>query len=134
MWRSETLLSIAVHPLFFQRLDKVVQGITSSLERALQDSFPVFFFLDGYFARLPEKIVKPAVNLAICIQTLPVRYSITPQLTFPPVKVQHILFPTVLDGTIARDIASRKTLSLHSNVIVDKNGRIGDRVMNRSLA
>ncbi|MCJ1380510.1 hypothetical protein MMC17_003618 [Xylographa soralifera] len=128
-WRSETLLSIAAVPWFVHGLEEVVKAVGSSLKGALQDNFPILFFLDACFAKLLEKIVKPAVELAILIWTLPVRYTVTPQLTFPPLKDEQILFPTILDRAIAKDIETRKTLTLHSNIVVDKNGCIGDRVM-----
>ncbi|MCJ1433641.1 hypothetical protein MMC27_003004 [Xylographa pallens] len=128
-WRSETLLSIAAMPSFVQGLNEMVQAEANLLRDVIQYSFPILFSLDDCFANLPERIVKPAVDLAMLIQTLPVRYKFTPQLDFPPLQVEQILFPTVLDHATVRDIETRKKLTLHSNVILDKNGCVADKIM-----
>ena len=116
-------------PSFVQELNEMVQAEANSLRNAIRYSFPVLFSLDDCFAKLAEQIVKPAVDLAMLIQTQPVRYKYTPQLDFPPLQLKPVMFPTVLDHATVRDIETRKKLTLHSNIIMDRNGCVGDKIM-----
>jgi len=128
-WRSETLLSIAANPEFVRGLNEMVQVVANALKEALNDNFPILFFLNGCFAKLQEQIVKPAVDLAIMIQTSTVSYRFFPQLTDCALQVEQVIFPSALDHAIVRDIETRKTLTLRSKVVSDKIGCVGDRIM-----
>ncbi|MCJ1404054.1 hypothetical protein MMC11_007278 [Xylographa trunciseda] len=128
-WRSETLLSFTATPEFAQELNRQVQAISNTLKEALRENFPILIFLDDCFTKLQEQIVKPAVDLAIVMQKLPVLYGLIPQLSFPPISVDQILFPAALECAVVKDMATRKTLTLRSKVVSDKHGCVGDRVM-----
>jgi len=107
----------------------MVQVVANVLEEVLNDNFPILFFLYGCFAKLPEQIVKPAVELAIMIQTSTVSYRFFPRLAVSPLQVEQVIFPSTLDNFFVRDIETRKTLTLRSKVVSDEIGCVGDRIM-----
>ena len=83
---------------------------------------------------LYEKVIKPAVDLAITMQTSMTTYQFDIQAPSDTLFMPYSVSEASLGRCQMIDVATRKTLKPDSPVVADSNGNIGDRIMTLSPA
>ncbi|MCJ1244452.1 hypothetical protein MMC30_001650 [Trapelia coarctata] len=120
-WRSETLKALAND----KRMQVVGQDVANEIFRVLEQIFPIVRGQRESFMRLYERIIVPAIKLAIDIQVSSALYRFLPdsleELVLECGKVRIDALKQV--GMI--DVKTRKTLRLDSPVVADEQGYIG---------
>ena len=127
-WRSETLTSIAVSTEFTGVLTKECKYLEKNIFGELELFFPIIKGDHDSLATFDEKVLRPAVNLAIAIQTSPTIYTFRPRMTREAISKSLILSKEDLVDSKIIDAKTAKTLKADSPVVAKQNGTIGNQI------
>ena len=75
-----------------------------------------------------EKVIGPAIDLAVTMQTSPTPYTLTPPMWTTTIGTQYLLSRDDLAYHKAIDARTGKTLKIDSPVVANREGRIGEQI------
>ncbi|KAG6994105.1 hypothetical protein G7Y79_00047g083310 [Physcia stellaris] len=128
-WRSETLAALAKTSRFPAAVGKGKIILTNRIYDALCKVFPIISGRQSSLETLYHKIITPAVELAITMQTSATSYRFEPRLSRNSLFKRVAVPKTHLGHYRMIDAATGKTLKLDSPITPNKDGDIGDEIM-----
>ena len=90
--------------------------------------FPVIKRSRTSYSLFCEKVITPAINFAIQIQTSPTLYAFQPELPWPKLGKGGAISKDHITEAKLIDVMSGKTLKATSAVVADERGRIGSYI------
>ena len=129
VWRSETLTSITESHEFSAKTKSEGCKLATGIHGQLCNIFPIISGSSVSLETLYNKVVKPAVDLAITTQTSTTSYEFEPRMSIYSMFERHSIPQTQLGRCRMIDAATGKTLKPDSPVISDAHGDIGNRIM-----
>lgn len=101
------------------------QEVANEIFRVLEQIFPIIRGQGDSLMRLYEKVVIPAIKLALDMQVSCTRYRFSPEMLEEMVsKFNRVRISTLKQNGMI-DVKTRKTLRLDSPVVADEQGYIG---------
>jgi len=127
-WRSESLTSLAASAVFRESLAKQHGLLANEAFASIQPFFPIVTGSRTSLSAFYEKIVKPAINLAMATQQSPIAYSFRPCMEDTAISQRLLLSRTDLADDKVIDVATGKTLKADSLVVANKDGYVGEQI------
>lgn len=127
-WRSESLTSLAASAIYSESLAKKHGLLANEAFQGIQAFFPIVKDSRTSLTAFYEKIIKPAINLALAIQQSPIAYSFRPCMTDTPISERLLLSRNDLADVKVIDVTTGKTLKADSSVVENAEGMIGEQI------
>jgi hypothetical protein len=127
-WRSETLNSIAKSAMYSEELAKHRSELAGDLFEYIESFFPIVKGNHTSGRLFYEKIIKPAINLAMAMQMSPTPYTLKPRMTGSYISQRCFIARDGLANMKVIDAETGKTLKGDSPVVEDEYGRIGEQL------
>ncbi|KAL8789356.1 MAG: hypothetical protein Q9195_006883 [Heterodermia aff. obscurata] len=124
-WRSEALTSLAKTPEFSAQLQKAKNRLTIDMFDQLAVVFPIIDHGQASLDTFYSNIIKPAVELALIIQTSTSSYRFEPRMSSNPITKPCKISRKDLGSFRMTDVETGKTLKPESPVRPDCDGDIG---------
>lgn len=128
-WLSEALTSIAASQDYLRSRREEMVYSAKYIFQELSRFFPMVKGRHESLKAFYNKIVRPAVDLAVMLQTSPSCYRFKPRChgrsLFMPDKIAQV----DIGQTKLTDVETGKTLKINSKVNHDQNGWIGTKIM-----
>ncbi|KAL8821469.1 MAG: hypothetical protein Q9191_007301 [Dirinaria sp. TL-2023a] len=129
VWRTKTLADVSGTVVFAARLQEATIELAESIFNSIVPYFPIVKRSNTSSLLLREKVIEPAVDLAIKIHASPVLYSFLPQPSMPSVRGKgKELFKDHLLQAKMIDVKSGKALDSKSVVLADGKAKIGTKL------
>lgn len=128
-WKAETLTAIAASVEYKQDRAEATNKLRISLITAVASVLPGVVESEPSQKNLFEKVIEPAVDLAVKIQTSAAEYRFNPRIAMKGQLGRRSVTSSDIPDFKIVDIKSGKHLRADSQVVPDNNGRIGDRLL-----
>ena len=133
-WQSEALTSLVRTATTSSQVNEAKVQLATRMFDRLIGIFPIVSGNHNSINALYNKIIIPAFDLAITMQTSTNSYHFEPRMSIHMI-FDHRVVPKELLGQIrVIDAATGKTLKPDSLVVPDRDGNIGEQVMTLSPA
>jgi len=122
------LTSIVASDAFTQTLWQRQGQLATEVFRAIEPFFPIITGNQNSLLNFYDKVICPAVKLAMAIQTSPTSYMFKPSMTTTNISQRYLLSKHNLADLKAIDAKTGKTLKADSPVVTNEDGNIGAQI------
>ena len=127
-WRSEALTSLIESAEFKEMLAKARGDLTTHVFNAIQEFFPIIKGDHTSLYTLYVKVISPAIDLAVTMQTSSTPYTLMPRIWTTTIGSRLLLSRDDLAYHKAVDVRTGKTLKKDSPVVANGQGTIGEQI------